>query len=117
MTNDFTASSPSSRGLVWEPVCPVDTDPPVTSPGVNVFLTERHRNYSFQELEHARLGHVLNRAWNGEYESAKEVADDVKATASEVGITIVGEDEVDIGERWEDVFTVKGQELLFQTPV
>jgi hypothetical protein len=93
MTCDFTDASPTVREGVWEPLCE----------GV------------FQELEAARLGKVLLKAWNGDYESADEVIEDVRMAAAKLGINI-SEDDVDIGEDWKDVFEVEGQALRFKSP-
>jgi hypothetical protein len=49
---------------------------------------------------------VLLKAWKSEYESAEQVAKDVRRIAENVGIKVVGDDEVDIGEKWEDVFEI-----------
>jgi len=92
MTNDFTDASPTMRGEVWEPLCQ----------GV------------FQELEEARLGKVLLKAWNGDYQSADEVLEDVRLAAARIGIKIL-EDDIDIRENWEEVFEVKGRALRFKS--
>jgi hypothetical protein len=58
----------------------------------------------WQELEEARLGKVLIKAWSRGYDSAEQVVVDIKAIAEKVGIVVMGEDEVEIQGEWEDVF-------------
>ena len=114
MTNDFTAVSPAKRGEVWEPVCPLDGGLLHNSPDIFKVLGERHQQNLFQELEDARLGKVLVKAWTGCYKSADEVIEDVRLSALKIGFTIC-EDDVDIGEKWEDVFEVRNGELIFKS--
>jgi hypothetical protein len=59
----------------------------------------------YQDLEEARLGHILAKVWSGQYESAGEVAEQIKISASKLGITVVG-DEIEIEGGWEDVFEI-----------
>jgi hypothetical protein len=59
----------------------------------------------YQVLEEARLGNILAKVWSGQYESAGEVAEQIKTSASKIGITVVG-DEVEIEGGWEDVFEI-----------
>jgi hypothetical protein len=66
------------------------------------------------ELEDARLGTVLNNAMNCRYETADEIITDVKVAALAAGIQVIDEDEVEIDERWEQVFEVRGRELHFR---
>jgi hypothetical protein len=108
MTNSFTAEAPWKQGIEWSPFSPLEGGPPEEAADWRDQL---------QALEEARLGSVLLKAWKGEYESAKQVAEDIRTIAEEVGIKIVSsevqvdndwmkvfKDEVDIGEPWEDVF-------------
>ena len=83
------------------------------SPNISNIIDERERRKLFQELENARLGHILVGAWNNRYGSVDEVIRDIELAAAEVGITISG-DEVDIGEKWEDVFEFKDGKLGFK---
>jgi hypothetical protein len=57
----------------------------------------------YRNLDDDRMGSVLARAWNGQYESAAEVSEQVRLFASNVGISAVG-DEVKIEGGWENVF-------------
>lgn len=71
-------------------------------------------------LEEQRLGHVFVKAWNAEYEDAAEVIHDVKAVVKSMGMTLVGDDEIDIGVEWDKVFMINGvgreKELHFASP-
>lgn len=86
------------------------------SPDVTVVLHERHLQGLFQELEEARLGNVLVKAWKGGYANADEVIEDVRLAASNIGMKISG-DGVNIGEEWEHVFEVEDRALRFKLPV
>jgi hypothetical protein len=66
----------------------------------------------WQQLEEARLGNVLVKAWSGGYEGAGDVMRDVAAVAEKIGIN-VAEDEVDIGAAWEDVLEVVERKVGF----
>ncbi|KAI4695875.1 uncharacterized protein J4E88_000045 [Alternaria novae-zelandiae] len=117
MTNDFTAISPSRRGPrggLWEPTYPMEGGHTIEdAPDLSEIMRERERRKIFQQLERARLGHVLFGAWNEQYSTVDEVVRDVELAAAEMGITISG-DEVDIGEKWEDVFEFKDGKLGFK---
>ncbi|KAI4665300.1 uncharacterized protein J4E78_002760 [Alternaria triticimaculans] len=117
MTNDFTAVSPSRRGPfrgLWEPAWPMEGGYKIEdSPNISNIIDERERRKLFQQLERARLGHVLVGAWNNRYGNVDEVVRDIELAAVEVGITISG-DEVDIGEKWENVFEFKDEKLGFK---
>jgi hypothetical protein len=64
---------------------------------VTDILCDRLEQNMFQELEQARLGNFLLKAWYSKYESAEEVAEDVRSIASNIGITVNG-DEVELEE-------------------
>ena len=117
MTNDFTAVSPSRRGPrggLWEPTYPMEGGHIIEdAPDLSEIMRERERRKIFQQLERARLGHVLFGAWNEQYSNVDEVVRDIELAAAEAGITISG-DEVDIGEKWEDVFEFKDGKLGFK---
>ncbi|KAH7083221.1 hypothetical protein BKA63DRAFT_146653 [Paraphoma chrysanthemicola] len=66
------------------------------------------------EIEDARLSTITANAMNGRYESAIEIIQDVKAAALQMGIKIVGDDEVDIDDKWENVFEVCERRLRFR---
>ncbi|KAJ6194670.1 hypothetical protein J3E72DRAFT_403195 [Bipolaris maydis] len=66
------------------------------------------------EIEDARLGTIIANAENGRYKDAAEVMKKVKTAASNMRIKIVGDDEVDIGGEWEDVFEVCERQLRFR---
>jgi hypothetical protein len=78
MTNAFMDASPTTRAEAWEPVCPFEGGMSYASPDVTRILHERHGQGLFQELEEARLGNVLVKAWKGGYESSDEVIKDVR---------------------------------------
>ncbi|KAH3973099.1 hypothetical protein HBH64_051450 [Parastagonospora nodorum] len=113
MTNDFTERSPSAQTYCWGPCCPVEGGcRRFTNDGHKTlnrdhrpWLQDRQKRKMFQELEEARLGSVLLKAWNAGYESMDEVMADVRLTANRMGVDIhEDEDEVEVDARWEDVF-------------
>lgn len=114
MTNDFTERSLSvARTGCWGPCCPVeggcsrftDDSHQTLNKGHRSWLRDRENRKLYQELEEARLGSVLLKAWNAGYESTDEVMADVRLTAKKMGIIVrEDEDEVDVDARWEDVF-------------
>lgn len=59
-------------------------------------------------LEDERLGPILVKAWNGGYENAREMMQEVRLYLEQIGVKMEGEDEVllDGWRKWEDVFTV-----------
>lgn len=67
-----------------------------------------------KELEDTRLGTVLVNALSCRYESADEVIEHVKHAALKIGIIVVNDDEVDIDDKWENVFEVRGKQLCFR---
>jgi hypothetical protein len=106
MTNEHTTETHWVRGIQdWSPFLP-------TEPTANTYDERGGRAWKegwqddFQVLEEERLGSVLLKAWKSEYESAEQVAKDVRRIAENVGIKVVGDDEVNIGEKWEDVFEI-----------
>jgi hypothetical protein len=103
MTNDYTEESPSAATWCWEPCCPVEGGCKPYDENREVF-DERYTEGMWQELEEARLGKVLVKAWSRGYDSAEQVVVDIKAIAEKVGIVVMGEDEVEISGEWEDVF-------------
>jgi len=105
VTNDFTDQSPSDSMQHWEPVVPMEGGVSIENPDTNSILCNRLKQNLFQQLEQARLGSVLLKAWNGKYESADEVAEEIRSNASSMGITVNG-DEVQLEENWEDIFEV-----------
>lgn len=104
--------SDEDTGLVWpnNSTCP-RSDIPIADYGQNrdtleAALWQRAADdLEWQQLEGARLGRVLAKAWNGGYESARDVMKDIAATAETIGIRVT-EDEVDVGGAWEDIFEV-----------
>jgi hypothetical protein len=107
MSNDHTTEAHWTRGIQdWSPFSPIEVDKQTA----NTYGDMRGRAWKegwqddFQVLEEERLGSVLLKAWNSEYESAEQVAEDVRRIAETVGIKVVEDDEVDIGAKWEDVF-------------
>ncbi|KAH7093063.1 hypothetical protein FB567DRAFT_587509 [Paraphoma chrysanthemicola] len=73
------------------------------------------RNHEIpNEFENARLGTIRANAMNGRYESAAEIVQDVKVAAVQMGIKVVGDDEVDIDDTWENVFEVCERRLCFR---
>lgn len=69
---------------------------------------------SIEYLEDARLGTVLQHTLQGIYDDADEVIAAVQLAATTIGITVTGEDEIDIDEDWENVFEVCGTEIRFR---
>jgi hypothetical protein len=104
MTNDYTDESPSAKTWCWEPCCPVKGRCKPYDDNREVF-GKRFLNNMWQELEEARLGKVLENAWNRKYTTVDEVAEDIKSTASKMDI-VVTNDEVEMDKKWEDVFEV-----------
>ncbi|EFR05292.1 serine/threonine protein kinase [Nannizzia gypsea CBS 118893] len=117
MTNHHSTSPPQhSWYSSWSPLLPIDPAswPDFTS---NIqfrdYEDERRRQGAWQVLEEERLGHILVKAWNQEYESADQVMHDVKEVIVKMGMKLIGEDEIELevcGGRWEDVFD---QDLQF----
>lgn len=66
------------------------------------------------EIEDVSLGTIIANAENGRYKDAAEVMKDVKAAAAKMGIKIVGDDEVDIDGKWENVFEICERQLRFR---
>jgi hypothetical protein len=109
MTNTHTAEAHWKRGIDWDPFSSPEGGPPMPA---------KDWRDQLQVLEEARLGSVLLKAWKGEYESAGHATEDIRTIAEEMGIKIVSsetevenawvkvlqQDEVDIGEPWENVF-------------
>jgi hypothetical protein len=46
--------------------------------------------------------------------TADEIIKDVKLAALVAGVRVIDEDEVEIDEKWEQVFEVRGRELHFR---
>lgn len=69
---------------------------------------ERLKEGKLQLLEEERLGPILVKAWNGGYENAREMMQEVRLYLEQIGVKMEGEDEVllDGWRKWEDVFTV-----------
>jgi hypothetical protein len=101
MTNDYTDQSPSARTYCWHPCCPIDGSYKPYDENREI-LDDRFLHNMFQELEDARLGSVSLKAWNKKYESADEVAVDIKSIASTMEI-VVSRDEVELDTKWADV--------------
>jgi hypothetical protein len=104
MTNDYTDQYPSAETHCWEPCCPAEGGCKPYDENRDVF-DKRYLNGMWQELEEARLGSVLVKAWNREYASADEIAGEVRSIAERMDI-MVDEDEVAVERKWEDVFEV-----------
>lgn len=106
MTNCHSAEAPWKRGEVWEPVCPVEGGLLNTTPHLYQILGERCQKKLFQDLEDERLGSILVKTWNGGYDSADEVAEEVRRMVElKMGIAAIG-DEIGSGQAWEDIFEV-----------
>jgi hypothetical protein len=98
MTNEHTTEAHWARGVYgWSPMSPLDAE--LSNPSPSGPSGSDWQNY-LQVLEEGRLGSVFLKAWKDQYESAE----DVRKMAKKMDITVVGDDEVDIGENWEDVF-------------
>ncbi|KAL3493902.1 hypothetical protein BJX62DRAFT_234758 [Aspergillus germanicus] len=69
---------------------------------------KRIKEKKFCQLEEARLGPVLVKAWSGDYRNVSEVIRDVRGVLAKMGVAVIGEDEVLPGESmtWEDIFTI-----------
>ena len=70
------------------------------------------------QLSEDMLGPVLVRAAIGEYETAREMLQDVQRTVQESGVTILGEygDEL-VGCDWQTVFAVRDNELVLSREI
>ena len=106
MTNDHTTECHWARGIHdWSPFSPVEgSSQPAKTRAEKLSAGHKDWHDDLQVLEEERLGSVLLKAWKGEYERAEDAAEDVKKIAENMGIKVVADDEVDIGEKWEDVF-------------
>jgi hypothetical protein len=69
---------------------------------------ERLKERRFQQLEEARMGDILVKAWGGEYRDVGEVMADLRALLEKMGVEVTGEDEIlpGGGQTWEDIFVV-----------
>ncbi|KAM5494209.1 hypothetical protein McanMca71_005287 [Microsporum canis] len=72
---------------------------------------EKHRQGAWQELEEERLGPILVKAWNQEYQSAEQVMQDVQEVVKKVGMKLIGEDEVELEEVTRTCEGISDQEL------
>lgn len=66
------------------------------------------------KFEDARLGTVLANALESRFQSADKVMELVKVAASQIGISVMNDDEVDIGNKWENLFEIHDQRLCFR---
>jgi serine/threonine protein kinase len=107
MTNDHTASPPQRPGGIYSIVWPED---PKGWPEEWDYKEDerRVREKKFCQLEEARLGPILVKAWSGDYKNVSEVICDVRAVLRKKGIEVIGEDEVLPGDTmpWGDMFTI-----------
>ncbi|KAM5436288.1 hypothetical protein MferCBS31731_005981 [Microsporum ferrugineum] len=110
MTNYYSTSPPREPCYsTWSPLLPID---PASWPEFTSHVQflryeeEKHRQGAWQELEEERLGPILVKAWNQEYQSAEQVMQDVQEVVKKVAMKLIGEDEVELEEvsRWEDFF-------------
>ncbi|KAE8357520.1 hypothetical protein BDV27DRAFT_151255 [Aspergillus caelatus] len=90
---------------------PTDQLDPMEMPAeVNTweYNKQRLKEGKLQRLEEERLGPMLVKAWNGEYENAREILQEVRSYVQQIGVSMDGEGEVllDDGRKWEGVFTV-----------
>ncbi|PGH08044.1 hypothetical protein GX51_01485 [Blastomyces parvus] len=112
MTNDYsTRPLPGPRRYDTSPLFPMDqADWPDFSNDTcpRKYEEKRRAEGAWQVLEEQRLGYILVKAWNGQYENAKEALDDVKKAAEKMGLLVIGEDEIEPENdlRWEEVFEV-----------
>ncbi|KLJ10172.1 hypothetical protein EMPG_14438 [Blastomyces silverae] len=126
MTNDYsTCPLPPPGGYHRSPLMPMGQ---ASSPDFSndrrpwKYEEKRQEEGAWQVLEEQRLGYILVKAWNRQYENTKGALEDVQKVVQKMGMLLVGEDEVELekGARWEDVFDVIGtgdgefdQELRF----
>lgn len=103
MTNDFSDQSPSGKMDCSEPCCLVEGGRELYDENREVF-DERYLDGTWQGLKEARLGSVLVKVWNREYDNAQEAVEYIKAIAEKMNVVIVGDEEVEIEGRWENVF-------------
>ncbi|KAF3483529.1 uncharacterized protein GIQ15_02853 [Arthroderma uncinatum] len=112
MTNYHSTSPPREPCYSdWSPILPIDPAswPEFTSFGqFGEYAEERNRRGAWQELEEERLGPILLKAWNQEYQSAEQAMQDVQEVIKKMGMKLIGEDEVELEEvsRWEDFFDI-----------
>lgn len=106
----MTSGEETDSGWSDDPISP-RSDDPVADYGQNqdtlkAALCQRAADgLEWQQLEEARLGKVIVKAWSGGYESVEDVVKDVTYVATTIGISVIG-DEIDIGTPWEDVLGV-----------
>jgi hypothetical protein len=67
---------------------------------------EALRNEMLECLGEDPIGPILWKTWTSEYATAEDVAEDVKKCATKIGLQVVGQDEIDVGKPWEDVFEI-----------
>ncbi|KAL3444546.1 hypothetical protein BJX65DRAFT_310736 [Aspergillus insuetus] len=69
---------------------------------------KRIKEKKFCQLEEARLGPVLVKAWSGDYRNVSQVIQDVRAVIEKKGVEVIGEDEILPGDSmsWGDIFTI-----------
>jgi hypothetical protein len=79
-------------------------------PAERDYMDERKRikEKRFCQLEEARLGPILVKAWSGDYKNVTEVIRDVRAVLEKKGVAVIGEDEILPGDTmtWGDIFTI-----------
>jgi len=80
----------------------------------NSFATSSLHHAEPDDFEDMTLGSILVGALDFRYENAEDVMKDVRLAASKMGIRTVDDDEVDIDEKWEDIFEVRNQKLCFR---
>ncbi|KAL2793011.1 hypothetical protein BJX66DRAFT_306726 [Aspergillus keveii] len=107
MTNRRSVAPPKMpRG--WDSaVWPED---PKDWPAERDYMDERKRikEKRFCQLEEARLGPILVKAWSGDYKNVTEVIRDVRAVLEKKGVAVIGEDEILPGDTMTsgDIFTI-----------
>ncbi|KAF1967910.1 hypothetical protein BU23DRAFT_658135, partial [Bimuria novae-zelandiae CBS 107.79] len=62
---------------------------------------EKLRSKLFDSMGEASLGPVVSKAWNGDYDNAREVLEETKRCTAQAGLRVIDEDEIDIGNAWD----------------
>ncbi|CEN59986.1 hypothetical protein ASPCAL02427 [Aspergillus calidoustus] len=121
LTNGFAVDQPPRPRVKWPMLFPED---PATGEGWPTWWDERKERQllskrRFHQLEEARMGGILVKAWSGGYKGVDEVIWDLRALLEKKGVEVLGEDEIlpinGESSSWEDMLiTVPPGEIRFR---